>query len=177
MKNETDIGLTDLQRAGLLAEYNALRSEILKRIDLRNSIQFGTLTFAGVLLGFGITIPTLTLIYVIISTFLAAAWVQSDVVISDLGKYIRDRMENPQTGLHWETHRQQDRLTSMRNKKFQPSVVFSTGGVFLVTQAVAILIAFSNIGAFTPLEWTLSLVAVIGILTTVYFFRYASRQN
>jgi hypothetical protein len=177
MKNETENDITDLQRAGMLAEYNALRSEILKRIDLRNSIQFGTLTFAGALLGFGIATPTLALIYVIISTFLAAAWVQSDVVISDLGRYIRDRLENPQTGLHWETYRQQDRLASMQNKKYQPSVVFSTGGVFLVTQAVAILIAFSNIGAFTLLEWTLSIVAVTGILTTVYFFRHASRQN
>ncbi len=177
MTKEKEKDITDSQRAGMLAEYNALRSEILKRIDLRNSIQFGTLTFAGVLLGFGISTPTLALIYVIISSFLAAAWVQSDVVISDLGKYIRDRLENSQTGLHWETYRQQDRLASVQNKIIQPSVVFSTGGVFMVTQAVAILIAFSNIGSFALLEWTLSIVAVIGILTTIYFFRYASRQN
>jgi hypothetical protein len=177
MKKETGNSMTDVQRAGLLAEYNALRAEILKRIELRNSIQFGTLTFAGVLLGFGIATPTLALIYVIISAFLAAAWVQSDVVISDLGRYIRDRLENPQTGLHWETQRQQDRLASAQNKKFQPSVVFSTGGVFLVTQAVAVLIAFSNVRAFTPLEWILSAVGVIGILSTIYFFQYASRQN
>jgi hypothetical protein len=177
MNQETGNSVTDSQRAGILAEYNALRSEILKRIELRNSILFGTLTFAGVLLGFGIATPTLALMYVIISTFLAAAWVQNVIVVIELGRYIRDKLENAQTGLYWETHRQENRLASARNKKFQPSVVFSTGGVFLVTQTIAILIAFSNSAAFTTLEWTLSIVALIGILSTIYFFQYAGRQN
>jgi amino acid transporter len=177
MKKSSDNRISDSQRASILAEYNALRSEILKRIELRNSIQFGTLSFAGVLLGFGIATPTLALIYVIIATFLAAAWVQSDVVISELGCYIREQLESSQIGLQWETHRQRERLAALRKKKFQPSVVFSTGGIFLVTQAVAILIAFSNIRQFTLLEWILSTIAVIGILVTAYFFQYASRQN
>ena len=109
--------------------------------------------------------------------FLAAAWVQSDVLISDLGRYIREKLETPQTGLYWETQRQKDRLASMSSRRFRPSVVFSTVGVFLVTQAVAILIAFSNLHAFTPLEWVLGAVAIIAILLTIYFFQYASRQN
>ena len=131
MEKETSKNNPKANVNGLLAEYNALRAEILKRIELRNSILFGTLTFAGVLLGFGLSTPTLALIYVIISAFLYAAWIHSDVVISDLGRYIRDNLENNQTGLSWETKRQREHLKSIKKKKFQPSIVFSTGGVFI----------------------------------------------
>jgi hypothetical protein len=177
MKKEPSGKISESQHDGLLAEYNALRSEILKRIELRNSILFGTLTFAGVLLGFGLTTPTLALIYVIISAFLAAAWVQSDVIISNIGHYIREKLETPENGLRWETFRQKERTVSARKKIFQPSAVFSTGGVFLVTQAVAILIALSNFGHFALLEWVLSAVAVICFFLTFYFFQFASRKN
>jgi hypothetical protein len=50
MKKETNNNNPNSKINGLLAEYNALRSEILKRIELRNSILFGTLTFAGVII-------------------------------------------------------------------------------------------------------------------------------
>jgi hypothetical protein len=177
MKKETTNKIPNVPKDGLLAEYNALRSEIIKRVELRNSIQFGTLTFAGLLLSFGLTTPTLALIYVIISMFLAAAWVQSDVIISELGRYIRENLESPETGLQWETHRQKLRTASTKKRSFQPSAVFSTGGVFLVTQAVAILIALSNLKAFALLEWMLSAVAIISLFLTFYFFQFASRKN
>jgi hypothetical protein len=177
MKKEPNEKISVSQRDGLLAEYNALRSEILKRIELRNSIMFGTLTFAGVLLSFGLTTPTLALIYVIISTFLAAAWVQSDVIISNIGHYIREKLENPENGLRWETFRQKERTAFAKKRVFQPSAVFSTGGIFLVTQAVAILIALSNLGNFALLEWVLCFVAVLCFFLTFYFFQFASRKN
>lgn len=177
MKKEPGAKISESQLDGLLAEYNALRSEILKRIELRNSIMFGTLTFAGVLLGFGLTTPSLALIYAIISMFLAAAWVQSDVIISNIGHYIREKLETPQTGLRWETQRQKERAVSGKKNAFRPSAVFSTGGVFLVTQAVAVLIAFSNFRGFALLEWVLSAVAVGCFFLTFYFFQFASRKN
>ena len=177
MKKEPSGKIPESQLDGLLAEYNALRSEILKRIELRNSIMFGTLTFAGVLLGFGLTTPSLALIYAIISMFLAAAWVQSDVIISNIGHYIREKLETPQTGLRWETQRQKERAVSGKKNAFRPSAVFSTGGVFLATQAVAVLIAFSNFKEFALLEWVLSAVAVGCFFLTFYFFQFASRKN
>lgn len=177
MKKEPSEKVSESQHDGLLAEYNALRSEILKRIELRNSIVFGALTFAGVLLSFGLTTPSLALIYVIISMFLASAWVQSDVIISTIGHYIREKMEGPQTGLRWETQRQKDRAVYEKKSAFRPSAVFSSGGVFLVTQAVAILIAFTNLESFAMLEWILSVVAVICFFLTFYFFQFASRKN
>jgi hypothetical protein len=177
MKKEPSGKISESQQDGLLAEYNALRSEILKRIELRNSIMFGTLTFAGVLLSFGLTTPTLALIYVIISMFLASAWVQSDVIISNIGHYIREKLESPQTGLRWETHRQKARTVQVSKTWFQPSAVSSSGGVFLVTQAVAILIAFSNLESFSVLEWVLSAIAIVCFFLTFYFFQFASRKN
>jgi len=66
MKENADDKLPNQKFDGLLAEYNTLRAEILKRIEIRNAIVFGTLTFAGVLLSLGLAKPSLPLIYVII---------------------------------------------------------------------------------------------------------------
>jgi hypothetical protein len=177
MKTKPDNSPQNQQFNGLIAEYNTLRAEILKRVELRNSIVFGPLTFAGVLLGFGLTTPILALLYIIISMFLAGAWVQNDVLVSELGRYIRDNLEHSQTGLRWETFRQQSRIATGRTQRLRPSIIFSTGGVFLITQSVALVIAFSKIQVFTLLEWFLSTVAIVCMLITIYFFRYSSRHN
>ena len=177
MEKGADDRLPNQQFNGLLAEYNTLRSEILKRIEIRNTIVFGTLTFAGVLLSFGLTTPTLALIYPMISMFLAAAWVQSDVLVSELGRYIREELEHPDIGLQWETYRHQSRIVETKTWKFRPTVVFSTGGIFLITQTVALLIAFSKFQIFTILEWILSGVAIICLLLTTYFFQISYRRG
>lgn len=177
MKKDADAGFSNQQFSGVLAEYNTLRAEILKRVEIRNSIVFGTLTFSGVLLGFGLTTPTFALLYIIISMFLAAAWVQNDVLISGLGKYIRENLERSETGLRWETYRQQGRIAAAQTKKLHPTAVFSTGGVFLITQAVALIIALSKIKIFTILEWVFSFIAIICIIVTIYLFQYSSKNN
>jgi hypothetical protein len=161
---------------GILAEYNVLRAEILKRIEIRNSIVFGTLTFAGVLLGFGLSNAKLALIYPVISLFLAAAWVQNDVLISDLGRYIRDHLETSPIGLKWETHRQHTRVSKKRDWK-QPSAALSSGGVFFITQLVAMIVAISQYSAFTELEYILLFIAVLCVLFTIYYFRYSAKRN
>lgn len=55
---------------GLKLEYAALREEVLKRIELRTQILFGTLALAGVLFGFASSIPVGILSYPIIAFFL-----------------------------------------------------------------------------------------------------------
>ncbi|HEY9087911.1 MAG TPA: hypothetical protein VIO36_07065 [Anaerolineaceae bacterium] len=162
---------------GLLAEYKTLRDEILRRVELRNTITFGTLTFAGALLSLGLENPSLPLIYVLISTFLAAAWVQCDTLISWLGQYIRENLECPENGLRWETFRHANRVEQAKKKEFRPTAVFSSGGVFLITQAVALLIALSQMAAFTALEWALGALAVAGLVLTAFFFRLSSRSE
>lgn len=169
--------LTDRQFSGVLAEYATLRDEIIKRMELRNSIVFGTLTFAGVLLSFGLNTPTLAFIYVIISMLLAAAWVHSDVVISELGRYIREHLENPEIGLNWETYRYESRLAEAKTKAFRPNIILSSGGVFLITQAVALLVAFVKCQSFALLEWILGGIAILCVLLTIYLFWFSGRRG
>ena len=162
---------------GSIAEYNTLRTEILKRIEIRNSIVFGTLTFASALMGFGLTIPSLAIIYVIISMFLAAAWVQSDLLVSDIGCYIRENFEIPGSGLYWETYRQECREQNVKDRTLKPGMAFSSGGVFIVTQIIALAVAFSQLDIFTLLDWGLSIVALLCMFLTIYFFAMAARRN
>jgi hypothetical protein len=178
MKIKKQDSLSKIQKEGLITEYNALRSEILRRIDLGNTIIIGTLTFAGVMFGLGITNPILALLYIIISMFLAAAWVQSDVVISQIGRYIRENIERADIGLHWETYLQKTRKEASNQRwKLQPSAIFSMGGVILFTQIVAIMIATSNYQNFTILEWLLSSVALICFFITIHFYRFSKRYE
>jgi hypothetical protein len=160
-----------------LAEYNTLRAEILARINIRNSIVFGTLSFAGVLMGFGLETPALAFIYVIISMFLAAAWVQSDVMVSQIGSYIRHHIEPLLDGLEWETHRQEIRSGEIAYGGVRPSVVFSTSGIFLLTQTVALIIALVKVDTFVLLDWLLGGIAVFCELFTIFLFNIAAKQD
>jgi hypothetical protein len=65
------------QQAGWEMEYQALRTEIVERIGIRNQIMLATLTLAGIMLSFGVTNPSIAFVFPIIATFLAAAWPQS----------------------------------------------------------------------------------------------------
>ncbi len=160
-----------------LQEYNALRAEIIKRMEIRNSIVFGTLTFASALMGFGLNTPALALIYIIISMFLAAAWVQSDVMISQTGRYIRENIEKYAPGLRWESTRAARRTEEKSSGGIRPSVVFSTSGIFILTQNVALIIAMLKIRSFGLLDWILCAIALVCEILTIYFFRVASRSD
>jgi hypothetical protein len=167
--------LDDRQLNGLLAEYNALRTEIIKHIDIRNSILLGTLILAGVLMGLGLIDPMFALIYIIISVFLAAARFHSEAMISKTGRYIRQYLEYTLPGLYWETKLYEEFIPTRKINKFMPDFLFSTRGVFLITQAVALVIALSNIDAFTFLEWSLSGIALICIICTFLFFQTSNK--
>ena len=50
-------------KPGCKLEYNALRSEVLKRIEMRQQIMSITLTLAGVFIGFGLKDSEVAFIY------------------------------------------------------------------------------------------------------------------
>ena len=72
-------------------EYNTLRGEIQKRIELRHQIVSATLAIAGAFIGVGVTNGILALIYPPIAIFLAIGWAQNDVRIYHMahdGNYV-----------------------------------------------------------------------------------------
>jgi hypothetical protein len=80
----------------LLAEYNALRDEILKRTEIQHQLISLALIASGTFLTINVT--TAILAYPILALFIAAAWKQSDSMIANLGRYIRTRIEEPFLG-------------------------------------------------------------------------------
>ena len=156
-------------------EYNAIRAEILKRIELRQQIMAVTLTFAGVFLGFGLENETVALIYPPIAMFLAFAWAQNDFRIRDQAQYIREQIEPNLPGLGYETYVQQKRMGAggMRSWRF---VVLSHGGLFVVTQILAILIEV-NKATYNGLEWALLALDAIAILVVLWLIGESGRKS
>lgn len=153
---------------GIDLEYNSLRSEILKRIELRQQIISITLTLAGIFLGFGLSTDTVALIYPPLAAFLAVAWAQNDFRIRDLAKYIRENLETAPIGLRYETYVQQMRANHKRLSAWR-YVVISHNGIFLLTQVMAICIELFKTTplVITPLEWVLLGIDGIAIIAVL----------
>jgi len=149
-----------LQSANL--EYTALRSEILKRIELRHQIIQTIIAFAGVILGFGLTHPRVALIFPPLAALFALSWVQSDYRIRDLADYIRQYIEPAFRTPGWETVIYERRKT--RPKRTWRYIVFSHGGLFLGTQLMSIFIGIENYSR----TLTENILLGISVLSTIY---------
>jgi hypothetical protein len=140
-------------RFAVEVEYRALRDEILKRIELRQQHIALTLTIAGAFLGFGLTTAAVALVYPLLATFLAYGWAQNDVRIRQLAAYIRSHHEGVIPGLGWETYLQ-NKSPQAGFRNWRSPVILSHGGIFLLTQLMAIGIGLYRF-TFTPIEWVL----------------------
>ncbi len=159
-------------RDSIALEYNALRNEILKRIELRQQLMAITLTLAGVFLSIGITTDTVALVYPPLAAFLAIAWAQDDYRIREIAEYIREHLEACSTGLHYETNIQKMIRTSPKPAMWR-SVVISHQGIVIFTQLMAVgieLIRYTPI-VLTPIKWVLLAVDLVSILVALLVAR------
>lgn len=165
----------DSERRGIELEYTTLRSEILKRIEMRQQIVSIALTLAGIFLGIGLGNESVALIYPPLAMFLAFGWAQNDYRIRDSAKYIRENLESAMPGLGYETYVQQKRQSSegLGSWRF---VVLSHGGVFLITQLLAITIELIKF-TFNPLEWVLLVVDLIAVLVVTWIMTQSGRKK
>jgi hypothetical protein len=145
-------------------EYTALRSEILKRIELRHQLISITLTIAGAFFAVGVSTALVTLIYPPLATFLALSWVQNDLRVGMVGKYIREHYESLIPSLRWETYIEQHRAEGISSWRIS---FLSHGGIFLVTQLMAIGIALFKFTS-TPLEFALLVIDLIAVGIVVW---------
>jgi hypothetical protein len=152
-------------------EYTALREEILKRIESRQQLISITLTIAAAVLGVGWTSgAVIILIYPLIAGLLAAGWAQNEILIRQISAYIREHLEGKVTAPGWErTSRAQMAETTFFG---WPIDVLSLGGVFMLTQVLALALGWTRFNS-TTLEWILlvadgvALVIVLLLLNTV----------
>ncbi len=162
---------------GLQAEYVALREELLKRIEARQQILSLSLTIAGAYLGVGWGSGTAValLLYPPIAALLAAGWAQNEVLIGQLSRYIRDHLESALPGLGWEHYRRaRQRETSIAG---WPIDVLATGGIFLLTQLIAVLLGFFRLTEPNALAWILLVVDAAAILALLVLLEYVRRHN
>jgi hypothetical protein len=165
--------LDDKTSAAVLLEYESLREEILKRIELRQQFVSITLTLAAVFLGVGLGTQMVALIFPPIAAILALAWNQNEFRIRKAANYIRKEIESRVEGLHWETYvneerREQDKKSFRERARY--SLVLSNLGVFLSTQIIAVIIGLLGFIA-TPVQGVLlglDALSIVFVIWVVY---------
>lgn len=142
----------------LVEQYVSLRSEIEKRVEIRQQILALTLLVAGTFLTVGCTptVPEVVLLfYPFIAMLLGAIWEHNDLRVGQLNFYIRTEVEKHlgSLGPGWEAFRLQKFRAGRTRQKRQEvgqkhpltpqfgSIVFATRGMFLITQAMTIVVA------------------------------------
>jgi hypothetical protein len=142
--------LTPELRTEILAEYNALRTEMLHRIDMRQTLLTFTLVGAGSLLTIGLQNPAILLIYPILAMFLELVWVQHDIRIGQIGEYIRQNIEGRLTGLAWDSHLREQ----YKGSRAPRLVEIYAYGLFTVIPVLAVLLALPSL-KFSPVTFVL----------------------
>lgn len=152
-------------------EYNTLRAEVIKRIEMRQQLISITLTMAGVVMGFGISKPSLGLIFPPLSLFLTLLWAQNDIRAIQIDDYLHD-FENDSTKLGWISYYKK-RQKSGSFRPGWPLSVIAPGGIFILTSIMCI-----GIGVFKfKFSWLvvallcIDFVSVVAIIWLVLFTR------
>lgn len=162
---QPNIAITTERRSEILAEYNALRGEILNRFGERHQI----LTFSIAILGAILTLSkdatgVVLLAYPILSTFLAIGWSHADYRIAEIAKYIRDEIEPQVPGIQWERTLSEKRRTKSIKRHFRPAEL-SAAGIFVGTEILSLGLAYPKLTMNTQ-ETVLLLLDVVGIVVT-----------
>jgi hypothetical protein len=142
----------------LIEQYASLRSEIEKRIDIRQQILALTLLVAGTFLTVGVQpgIPGVVLLfYPIIALFLGVLWEHNDLRVGQITMYIHTEVEKHlgKLGPGWESFRAKTFSTRYKRRKSHEKeqghfltprlglIIFATRGMFFTTQLMAIVVA------------------------------------
>jgi hypothetical protein len=121
----------------LLAEYNALRDEILKRSEIQHQLISFALAALGALVAVGVKdSPSALLAYPILVLFLAISWTYNDLQIAQIGLYLKYRIEAPllASGLGW----QHAILSQRPSREIGSLAKLATRGMFWGTQILAV---------------------------------------
>jgi hypothetical protein len=127
------------QDAFLLAQYSALREEVLKRIELQHQIILGTLVAIGTIVTVGTQggAAIVLLIYPFLGMFLTLAWSQNDDRNRQITQHLLAKEEQflSDLSLGWEHTRTSSRLWFFGSRK-----VFAARGIFIGSQILTLLL-------------------------------------
>jgi hypothetical protein len=167
--NRPDMGQTNRE-----VEYGSLRAEMLRRIDARQQTLSVALGLAGAFLGLGWSAGAVVLLlYPLIALLLAVGWAQNEIFITQIGAYIREYLEQGDSGLGWQTYSSQ-RGSEIRIMGW-PIEVLSIGGIFILTQLMAI-----GLGGYQfsggSIQWILLILDFAAVLALGVLMDYVRRR-
>ena len=173
--------MQDWEPTLVLAEYNTLRGEILKREEIRYQLIALTVTGFGLLLAFGSQTQNATslLFYPVLALCIAIAWRSNHQSIWKLSDYIIDHIESKsKNNLNWESYSN----SLLKRQKTDRYLTFGSKGIFVLTDILALIIGVivglsqqrSNNIVFVFISASIS---VLVIIATVYLLSYTRKMN
>ncbi len=160
----------------VIAEYSALRDELLKRLEIQHQLVALALVAVGTFLTVGTNLPaSAVLTYPFLAMFLAAGWANSHTRVRQMVAYIRDRLEPHFGGLGWETYAN-ERDLAPRIGPFRLTTLFARG-VFVATQIVAIIYAWIRLDFTSWGEVSLLIMNILVVIVTIMITRFRHRVN
>lgn len=156
-----------------LAEYSALREEIIKRIELEYQLISLSLATFGILCGVGLQSHSALVVslYPLLCVWLTLAWVNSDTSILYIAQYIKNEIEAPfgENNSGWEHY--------FENQKKHASSTFSVLGVFAGTSILSLGIGIV-LAPFNVTEIVLLVLAAgCSVLSTAWVLQYSSKRR
>jgi len=146
-----------------LAEYSALRDEILKRIELQNQILNLALIIAGTAISVRFQFsngPIMLLIYPPIALVLSAGWEQNNLRIRQIGAYIRERTERLSSSGGWERYRIDTPVKPTGTARFARSA-------FIIMQLVTIGFSLLQLSSWTVWPWTAIILIPVDLIVVI----------
>ena len=151
----------------LVAEYSALRNEIVKRMEMRHQFVIYALVVAGAFLSLGAQKEVsfiVPLMYPVLAFFLAWGWTHNDIRVAELGVYIQEEVEDKLGLKMWQTWKDEQRKKRPKSRRFE-GFEHTACGAFLGTQLLALIVAWSKLDFAL---WNLPFFAVPGAVL-MYF--------
>jgi hypothetical protein len=152
----------------ILAEYTALRAEIVKHIEVQYQLVGFNLLAFGVALSIAVqsrsSVPAS--LYPIVALFLAFCWISATLEIQRCGEYIREEIEKPYTdGEGWESH-----LVKYQERPWWRWGTRGMRGSFITTSSIATTTSITiskwqTIDTILASSGAIALIACTAVLT------------
>jgi len=155
-------------------EYESLREEIIKRIEIRHQIIFTNITLSGIIMGFGINMPDLSFIFPPLAFALTLMWAQNDLRALQISDYLQS-FENNDTKLGWITFYKKIQGKSSF-KLFWPISILAPGSMFFLTSVMSMGIGLFHFKC-TFFSWTLLILDILSIIGIIVMMILAKKQR
>ncbi|SRR5579875_157474 len=158
----------------VLAEYNNLRAEILKRIELRHQLISLALVAPGTIIAVGFTSHNafLVLSYPILACFLSGVWVANTQGVREISHYIKTSVE-PKLGKNnvgWEHYH------LIASRPFRLVGILGSGFIFILTQLLCIFAGITLV-TFTITEKILLFFAILSVIASIIMLVQLERKR